>query len=91
MFALRGPRRAGDLRRASDMPWLPRLEAQVIPLRRNTDPPGGEATRFSVRVPMPWAGAGANLVAVEAIVGAPDTAARDEAAEGRDDGASESA
>ena len=96
MFALRGPRREGDLRRASDMPWLPRLEAQVIPLRRNTDPPGGEATRFSVRLPMPWAGAGANLVAVEAIVGAPDTAAREQAAreqaaEGRDEGAPESA
>ena len=91
MFAPRGARPGGDMRRASDMPWLPRLEAQVIPLRRNTDPPGGEATRFSVRVPMPWAGGGANLVALEAVVGAPDTAAgeqasRDQGAEGPEEG-----
>ncbi len=68
MFALRG-RRDGDMRRASDMPWLPRMEAQVIPLRRNTDPPGGEATRYSMRVPMPWSPATTNIVAVETIVG----------------------
>jgi hypothetical protein len=92
MLALRGARRDGDMRRASDLPWLPRLEAQVIPLRRNTDPPGREATRFSMRMPLPWSGAGGNVVAVETIVGAPDVGGAEQRAgvPGREAGPAES-
>ncbi len=58
-----------DLRRASDMPWIPHLEAEVIPLRRKTDQPGAEATRISMRVPMPWPIGGADVISLHAIVG----------------------
>lgn len=57
------------LRRASDVPWLPHVEAQVIPLRRKTDRPGSEATRYSMRMPIPWPIAGAKVISLEAIVG----------------------
>lgn len=58
-----------DLRRVSDMPWIPHLEAEVIPLRRKTDQPGAEATRISMRVPMPWPIGGADVISLQAIVG----------------------
>ena len=83
MFGPSGARRDSGMRRASDLPWLPRLEAQVIPLRRNTDPPGREATRFSVRMPLPWSGPGGNVVSVEAIVGATDSTATEPSADVR--------
>lgn len=69
MSAEQGAHADGDRRRVSDMPWVPRLEAQVIPLRRNTDPPGGEATRFSMRVPLPWTDGSTNIVSIETILG----------------------
>jgi len=73
----RGPRNEGD-RRVSDMPWVPRIEAQVIPLRRNTDPPGGEATRFSMRVPLPWADGNTNIVSIQTILGRGESGERRE-------------
>ena len=56
-------------RRASDLPWIPQVEAQVIPLRRKTDQPGAEATRYSMRVPIPWPVAGAKVISIETVVG----------------------
>jgi len=57
-------------RRTSDSPWLPHIEAMVIPLRRRSDPLGGEATRVSMRVPLLWPLGGAEALSVEAIMGA---------------------
>jgi hypothetical protein len=57
------------LRRASDTPWLPHVEAKVIPLRRRSDPLGGEATRVSMRLPLLWPLGGAEALSVEAIMG----------------------
>lgn len=83
MYGLGQPARPeGDRRRVSDMPWVPRLEAQVIPLRRNTDPPGGEATRFSMRLPLPWADGGANIVSIETILGAGEGGEREQGGAG---------
>ncbi|WP_332673590.1 hypothetical protein [Aromatoleum sp.] len=59
------------LRRASDLSWMPHVEAQVIPLRRKTDRPGSEATRYSMRMPIPWPIGGAKVISLEAIVGQP--------------------
>jgi hypothetical protein len=56
-------------RRASDLPWIPQVEAQVIPLRRKTDQPGAEVTRYSMRVPIPWPIAGAKVISIETVVG----------------------
>lgn len=57
------------MRRASDLPWMPHVEAEVIPLRRKTDRPGDEATRYSMRMPIPWPIGGAKVISLEAIVG----------------------
>ena len=62
-----GPK--GGLRRASDLSWMPQVEAQIIPLRRKTDRPGAEATRYSMRMPIPWPIGGAKVISLEAIVG----------------------
>lgn len=79
-----GERPEGERRRVSDMPWVPRLEAQVIPLRRNTDPPGGEATRFSMRVPLPWTDGSSNIVSIETILGMGEPGERERSAEEHD-------
>lgn len=63
-------RGAEGARRTSDTPWLPHVEAKVIPLRRSTDPLGGEATRVSMRLPLLWPLGGAEALSVEAIMGA---------------------
>lgn len=40
-------------RRAGALPWVPQFDAQVIPLRRASDPPGREASRLTMSVAMP--------------------------------------
>lgn len=62
---------ADDRRRVPAASWLPRVEATVIPLRRQTDPPGAEATRISMHFmvpPMPWSGLGGNVISVDALL-----------------------
>lgn len=52
------------------LPWLPKVEATVIPLRRHNDPPEGQASRISLRVhipTLPWLGAG-NMIAIDTTV-----------------------
>ena len=68
-FGAPAPVAKDGLRRASDLPWMPHVEAQVIPLRRKTDRPGAEATKYSMRVPIPWPITGAKIISLEAIVG----------------------
>jgi len=68
-FGPLGTAQKEGLRRTSDLPWVPQLEAQVIPLRRKTDEPGTEATRISMRLPMPWTVGGADVISLEAIIG----------------------
>lgn len=86
------PRRGGEheRRHADNVPWVPQFEATVIPLRRRTDPPGAEATRLSMRLPMPpmpWSEGGANVISVETIIARRRQAAEEEGktAEGRDE------
>lgn len=71
MLGQPAPRANDGLRRASDLSWMPHVEAQVIPLRRKTDRPGSEATRYSMRMPIPWPIGGAKVISLEAIVGQP--------------------
>lgn len=66
------PPRGDGMRRASDLPWIPHVEAEVIPLRRKTDRAGDEATRYSMRMPIPWPIGGAKVISLEAIVGRPE-------------------
>ena len=70
-WRLLGPTVSGleGSRRASDSPWLPHIDAVVIPLRRRSDPLGGEATRVSMRVPLWWPLGGAEALSIEAIMG----------------------
>lgn len=70
------PRPKDGQRRSSDLPWVPQLDAEVIPLRRKTDQPGAEATRISMRLPMPWTVGGADVISLEAIVGRRQAEAR---------------
>ena len=63
-------------RRTSDLPWVPRIDTNVIPLRRRTDQPGSQATRISMRLPMPWPMGGADVVSIEAILGGRDDVTR---------------
>ncbi len=68
----------GERRMAPIAPWLPQVDATVIPLRRNGDAPGARAARLSLRVRMPslpWSGPG-EVIALEAIVARADPAAR---------------
>lgn len=89
----RPPRRetaagGNERRRSPEIPWVPQLEAKVIPLRRRTDPPGSEATRVAMRmlVPaLPWSGLGADVISVEAIVGRRETPAEESPPEDRPD------
>lgn len=69
MLEQQGPEPKEGQRRASDLPWMPHVEAQIIPLRRKTDQPGSAATRYSMRMPIPWPIAGAKVISLEAIVG----------------------
>lgn len=77
------PRRADDLsegrssepsraeRRAAGLPWVPQLDAKVIPLRRATDSDGTEASRISLRMAVPTLFAGldtANVICFETIM-----------------------
>lgn len=76
--------RKEERRRVPGMPWMPRVEASVIPLRRRTDPPASEATRISMRVivpSLPWNGAAGNVLTLDTLVARrdPDTAAADAA------------
>lgn len=76
---------AEERRRIPGLPWVPRVEASVIPLRRRSDPPASEATRISMRVmlpSLPWNGAAGNVLTLDTLVPrrdpeAPDTAAAD--------------
>lgn len=54
-------------RQEDSLPWLPRVETTVIPLRRRTDPPGEQAEKISLRVQMPWLGGG-NVIAIDTVV-----------------------
>ncbi len=71
MLGQPAPHQKDGLRRASDLSWMPQVEAQIIPLRRKTDRPGSEATRYSMRMPIPWPIGGAKVISLEAIVGQP--------------------
>lgn len=61
----------GTNRRSEDTPpWLPSVQAAIIPLRRHTDRPGQQADRLSMRVRtpnLPWLGGG-NVIAFDAVV-----------------------
>ena len=64
------PAAGGERRREDGLPWVPKVETTVIPLRRRTDPPGQQADRISMRmqVPsLPWLG-GENVIAFDAVV-----------------------
>lgn len=58
-------------RRQEDvLPWVPKVETTVIPLRRRTDPPGQQAAKISMelRVPsLPWLGGG-KVIAIDALL-----------------------
>jgi hypothetical protein len=57
-------------RQEDGLPWLPKVEATVIPLRRRSDPPEGQASRISLRVQipvLPWLGVG-NVIAIDTTV-----------------------
>jgi hypothetical protein len=60
----------GERRHDDGLPWMPKVETTVIPLRRRTDPPGQHADRISMRVQipnLPWLG-GENVIAFDAVV-----------------------
>lgn len=62
---------AGDERRAPAVPWVPQLDATVIPFRRRDDQPGLEATRWSLRLHVPappWLGGSGNVIAIDTVV-----------------------
>lgn len=64
---------AGDRRHlAVGIPWVPRVESTVVPLRRSSDPPGATSSRISMRLQMPtlpWLGdGGSNVIAIDALV-----------------------
>lgn len=65
---------ANGERRASVLPWMPKLETQVIPFRRATDPPGAEGSRITMRMAMP-AIFGASAVSIDTLVPLPATEA----------------
>jgi len=75
-------RRGGMERRHEEgLPWMPKVETTVIPLRRRTDPPGQQADRISMRmqVPtLPWL-PGGNVISIDTVV--PRVRADDEASE----------
>lgn len=60
-----------DERRTAALPWVPQLDATVIPFRRRDDHPGLEATRWSLRLHVPappWLGASSNVIAIDTVV-----------------------
>lgn len=57
-------------RRTAVLPWVPKLEAQVIPFRRATDPPGAEGSRITMRMAMP-AMFGASAFSIDTLVPLP--------------------
>jgi hypothetical protein len=62
-----------ERRQEDGLPWLPKVETMVIPLRRRTDPPGGAAARISMRMqipPLSWLGGG-NVIAIDTLVPRP--------------------
>lgn len=61
-------------RRAGVLPWMPKLETQVIPLRRATDPPGAEGSRITMRLAMPPV-FGASAVSIDTLMPLPTAAA----------------
>lgn len=61
----------GSERRQEDgLPWMPKLETTVIPLRRRTDPPGQHAEKISLRMQLPnlpWLG-DSKVIAIDTVV-----------------------
>lgn len=69
--SLSGPAAPENERRAGTLPWVPQFDAQVIPLRRVSDPPGTKASRLTMSVAMPamvGAGACAGLLRVDTVL-----------------------
>lgn len=59
-----------ERRQEEALPWVPKVETTVIPLRRRTDPPGQQAAKISMelRVPaLPWLGGG-NVISMDAFL-----------------------
>lgn len=62
---------ASQERRKAPLPWVPQVEATVIPLRRREDAPGLEATRWSLHLHVPappWMGASSNVIAIDTVL-----------------------
>lgn len=58
-------------RRKAAVPWMPQVDATVIPFRRRDDAPGQEATRWSLRLHVPappWLGASSNVIAIDTLL-----------------------
>ena len=68
-------------RRADALPWVPKFDTGVVPLRRADDPEGAEASRITMRMAVPGvfgAGVCTNVVSIDTLVPRPASAAESE-------------